>query len=178
MESLLNAEVIKAAASSALGTLSLMCLILGVVAMAFFKNAPVRAKIVVFGLLMLGVAGFGYAVMNQASPATPETIPEASHAFVVGRWQAEQKVAGMEGGSYIDYAQDGRFTGRQEAFVNGMGQRVPVSGSWDIEKLASDEFRLLLFFDSGEQWQGQFRILGRDRIHNKDENYVAVRVPH
>lgn len=175
MESLLNAEVIKAAATSPLGTLSLMCLILGVVAMAFFKNAPVRAKGVVFGLMLIGAAGFGYAFLNQKSP---ERTPEASREFVVGRWQVEQKVAGIEGGTYIDYSADGRFSGRQETFVNGQGGRMQVSGSWDFEKRADDEFLLALNFDSGERWQGQFRILGRDRIHNMDENYVAVRVPH
>ena len=38
MESLFNAEVIKAAASSPLGTLSLMCLILGAIALAFCQE--------------------------------------------------------------------------------------------------------------------------------------------
>lgn len=179
MESLLNAEVIKAAATSPLGTLSLMCLILGVIAMAFFKNAPVQAKGMVFGLMLVGVAGFGYSFLNQ-KPAgqAADAVPEASREFVVGRWQVEQKIAGIEGGTYIDYSADGSFSGRQETFVNGQGGRVPVSGKWEVEKLARDEFRLELSFDSGEQWQGNFRILGRDRIHNKDENYVAVRVPH
>lgn len=181
MESLLNADVIKAAASSPLGTLSLMCLILGVVALAFFKQSPVRAKLVVFGFLVAGVAGFGYAILNQQQPgARPDAAgpPEATRDYVVGRWQVEQKVGGIEGGSFIDYHEDGRFTGRQETFINGQGARVSVSGNWEFAKLDRERFRLELAFDSGESWQGVFRILGRDRIHNTDQNYLAVRVPN
>lgn len=58
MENLLNGEVIKAAASSILGVLCLMCLILGIVSLALFKDAPVGAKISVFVLLFIGVVGF------------------------------------------------------------------------------------------------------------------------
>lgn len=176
MENLLNAEVIRAAASSTLGTLSLMCLVLGIIALTFFRGAPVRAKVLVFTILFLGVAGFGDAVLNQRlSPSNP--IPEATRQFFRGRWQVEQKIAGIEGGSFIDYSDDGRFSGRQEAFLGGQGGRIQVSGLWDFTKLARDQFRLTLSFDNGNQWQGTFRILGHDRIHNIDENYDAVRVP-
>ena len=113
MEKLLNAEVIKAAASSNLGTLSLMCLILCIIALTFFKNAPVRAKVLVFVLLLMGVAGFGYSIINQKSLSPPE----ATRQFAVGRWQVEQKIAGIEGGSFVDYFEDGSFSGRQEAFI-------------------------------------------------------------
>ena len=183
MDSLLSAEVIKAAASSPLGTLSLMCLILGVVALAFFKNAPVRAKMLVFGFLVMGVAGFGYAILKQQQPGAQASInssvaPEVTRDYLVGRWQVEQKVGGLEGGSYVDYLDDGSFSGRQEVFVDGQGERVNVSGTWAFSKLDRDQFRLELNLDSGEHWRGVFRILGPDRIHNKDENYIAVRVPH
>lgn len=177
MENLLNAEVIKAAASSPLGTLSLMCLILGVVALAFFKNAPTIAKVIVFAILLIGVAGFGSAVLNQQSPQLPIPVPEATPEFVTGRWQVEQKIAGFEGGSFIDYSEDGSFSGRQEAFIQGQGGRVQVSGAWEFTRLGKDKFRIMLNFDNGIQWQGTFRILSNDRIHNIDENYVAVRVP-
>lgn len=174
MENLLNAEVIRAAASSTLGILSLMCLILGIIALTFFRGAPVRARVFVFAILFLGVAGFGYVILNQQSSSP---IPEATRLFVSGRWQVEQKIAGIEGGSFIDYLEDGSFSGRQEAFIGGQGGRVQVSGSWDFTKLARDQFRMTLSFDNGTQWQGTFRVLGHDRIHNMDENYDAVRVP-
>ena len=63
-------------------------------------------------------------------------------------------------------------------FANGQGGRKPVSGERDVDIPSRDTFQLYLHFDTGEQWQGNFRIMGRDRIHNMDENYVAVRVPH
>lgn len=151
-----------------------MCLILGIVAMTFFKGAPVRARVLVFAMLFLGVAGFGYAILNQRSSSP---IPEATRQFISGRWQVEQKVAGIEGGSFVDYSEDGSFSGKQEAFIGGQGTRVQVSGSWNFTKLATDQFRLSLNFDNGNQWQGTFRILSPDRIHNIDENYDAVRVP-
>jgi len=174
VENLLNAEVIKAAAASPLGMLALMCLIIGIIALAIFKNAPVRAKLIVFGLLLLGVGGFAYAILNQQAPGQ---APEATREFVIGRWQVEQKIAGMEGGSFVDYLEDGSFSGRQEAFINGQGGRVPVSGMWDFTKLSKDRFRLSLNFSNGAGWLGTFRIVDHDRIHNMDENYDAVRVP-
>jgi hypothetical protein len=94
----------------------------------------------------------------------------------IGRWEVEQKIIGTEGGSYVDYSEDGKFTGRQEAFVNGQGERRQVNGSWSYAKTAKDQFRLDLTFDNGQQWKGTFRILDHDHIHNLDENYVAIRV--
>ena len=174
MDKLLNAEVIRAAASSSLGTLSLMCLILGVIAMAFFRNAPVRAKIIVFVLLLIGVAGFGYAISNQQSPTA---TPQATRQFFVGRWQVEQKIGGIEGSTFVDYFDDGNFSGREETFQGEQGGRTKVSGTWDFVKLADNQFRLTLHSANGNQWQGTFRIVDHDRIHNMDDNYDAVRVP-
>ena len=175
MNNLLNPDIIKAAASSPLGILSLMCLIIGIVSLGLFRNAPVWAKLIVFIFLFVGVCGFGASIVRQQNPQ-PTIAPEASREFVIGRWQVEQAVAGAEGGSFVDYADDGRFIGKQEVFVNGTGRRQPVSGTWDLAKLAKDQFKLELKFDNGTQWSGTFRILDRDHIHNLGENYVAVRV--
>jgi hypothetical protein len=175
MDNLLNPDVIKAAASSPLGLLSLMCLLIGIVSLGLFRKAPTWAKLVVFVLLLAGVFGFGASVVRQQNPQ-PEGTPEASRDFVVGRWQVEQTVGDAEGGTFVDYASDGRFTGKQEAFMNGAGRRESVSGTWDLTKVAKDQFRLQLKFDGGTQWSSTFRILDRDHIHNLDQNYVAVRV--
>jgi len=176
MENLFNAEVIKAAATSPLGTLSLMCLILGAIALAFFKKSQVRVQILVFTLLFVGVAGFGYSLMNQ-NIGTPVTIPEATREFAIGRWQVEQKVGDLEGGSYIDYNADGSFSGKRQQFYQGQGQRVPVHGQWNMDKLGKDEFRVNWKFDDGSRSHAVFRIIDRNRVQNVDENYVAVRVP-
>ncbi len=66
--------------------------------------------------------------------------------------------------------------GNRKCSSTGTGQRQPVSGTWDLAKLAKDQFKLELKFDNGTQWSGTFRILDRDHIHNLGENYVAVRV--
>lgn len=105
------------------------------------------------------------------------TASEATRQFIVGRWQVEQKIADMEGGSFIDYFEDGTFFGRRERFKEGLGERIKVSGTWDFMRLAADQFRMTLKFNDGEQWQGSFRIVDHEHIHNVDENYIAVRVP-
>ena len=174
MDNLLNPEVIKAAATSTLGILSLMCLIVGIVSLGLFRNSPVWAKLVVFLIMLGGVFGFGSAVLRQQNPQ-PAT-PEASRSFVIGRWQVEQAVAGLEGATFVDYGEDGRFTGKQESFMNGNGVREPVNGMWQFEKLGKDQFRLDVTFDDGRPWKSTFRILDHDHIHNLDQNYVAVRV--
>jgi hypothetical protein len=174
MNNLLNPEIIKAAATSTLGILSLMCLIVGIVSLGLFRNSPVWAKLLVFLIMLGGVFGFGTAVLRQQNPRPAE--PEASRDFIIGRWQVEQAVAGLEGGSFVDYSEDGRFTGKQETFMNGNGVRQSVSGMWQFEKLGKDQFRLAWMFDNGQQWKSTFRILDRDHIHNLDQNYVAVRV--
>ena len=72
MDALLNAEIIKAAAASPLGILSLMCLIVAVVALAFFRKAPMNVRLGVFALLLLGVAGFAYALLaGKSAPQAP-----------------------------------------------------------------------------------------------------------
>jgi len=144
------------------------------VSLGLFRSSPVWAKLLVFVFLFAGVVGFGAAVVRQQNPQ-PWT-PEASREFVIGRWEVEQKIIGTEGGSYVDYGEDGKFTGRQEAFVNGQGERRQVNGSWSYAKTAKDQFRLDVMFDNGQQWKGTFRILDHDHIHNLDENYVAIRV--
>lgn len=133
MNSLLNPEVIKAAATSTLGILSLMCLIVGIVCLGLFRNSPVWAKLLVFLIMLGGVFGFGTAVLRQQNPR-PAT-PEASRDFITGRWQVEQAVADLEGGSFVDYGEDGRFTGKLDFFQNGNGVRQSVNGTWQFEKL-------------------------------------------
>ena len=101
---------------------------------------------------------------------------EASREFIVGRWQVEQVVAGGEGGSFVDYGDDGKFTGKQEVFVNGNGGRQPVGGTWHFGKLAKDQFRMDWCLTMAGSGTATFRILDHEHIHNLGENYVAIRV--
>ena len=174
MESLFSAEVIKAAASSVLGVLSLMCLILGAIAMAFFKKSQEQVRMTVFALLFFGVAGFGYSLMQQNATEKP---PEVTREFIVGRWLVEQKFGDVEGGSYIVYNDDGSFKGMTEYFYQGSGKRIPVGGQWRMVQLSKDEFRITLKYDAGNQYQAVFKIIDKNRVQNVDENYLAVRTP-
>lgn len=77
MNTLLNQEIIQAASSSNLGIFSLMILVLGVVAFAFFRKAPAWVQLTAFIPLFLGVAGFGYSIFGVDS--TPrEHVAEPS----------------------------------------------------------------------------------------------------
>jgi hypothetical protein len=132
----------------------------------------------VYNGLMFKEIGFGEFSVKfaQPSPKTPET-PDASAEFFLGRWQVEQQIAGLSGGSFIDYFKDGSFSGSQELFQGDTGRRVPVAGKWEFVKQAKDRFRLTLKFSDGRDWKGDFTIVNRDRVHNVYENYDAVRVP-
>ena len=88
MNSLLNPELIEAASSSNLGIFSLMILVLAVIALVFFRKAPVAVQLSAFIPLFLGVAGFGYAIVgakpddnlkhDAPPPQTVEASPQAS----------------------------------------------------------------------------------------------------
>ncbi len=95
---------------------------------------------------------------------------------MVGRWQVEQAYGEVSGGTIIDYESDGTFSGTMTTFVGGVGQKQPTSGYWNIKKLSRDTFRLQLEFENEQAWTGTFKIIDKDRIHNKDQNYIAVRV--
>ena len=58
-------KIIGAAASSALGVISLVILIAGGVAVLLFRNAGERTRLLVFGMLVFGLAGVVAAVLLQ-----------------------------------------------------------------------------------------------------------------
>jgi hypothetical protein len=97
--------------------------------------------------------------------------------FLAGRWEVQQDVVGISGGSLVDYRADGTFAGYQTAFVGGIGQKQAVTGRWDITKLSQDTFQLKLqFYPQQTAWTGTFKIIDADHIHNIDANYVAIRI--
>ncbi|HVP38457.1 MAG TPA: hypothetical protein VMS93_04660 [Candidatus Saccharimonadales bacterium] len=64
------AAIIREAAKSPLGIVALMVLALGVLASIFFRQASERARVGIFALLVLGVAGFAVAAMRATNEAT------------------------------------------------------------------------------------------------------------
>jgi hypothetical protein len=175
MNNLLNPELIKAAATSTLGILSLMCLIMGILCLGLFRTSPVWAKLAVFLIMLGSVFGFGTAILHQQNPRP--AAPEASRDYIIGRWQLEQAGDGGNSRTLVDFDEDGRFTGKQEVFTDGKGANRPISGVWQFEKLGKDQFRLGMTYDNGQQWNGTYRILDQDHRYNLEENWVAVRVP-
>ena len=128
--------------------------------------------------LMFQEIGFGPFTIKFTQPSPrPSETPDASREFFVGRWQVEQQNAVFRGATFMDYFEDGSFSGWEEAFQGGTGRRVDRTGEWKFARLAKDRFRLILKFSNGRQWNGDFTIINHDRIHNINENYDAVRVP-
>jgi hypothetical protein len=64
-------KVIEAAATSNLGVLSLLVLVLAFLAWRFFQGSGDKVKLAAFGLMFVGAVGFGSAVMMEGSGAAP-----------------------------------------------------------------------------------------------------------
>ena len=120
---------------------------------------------------MPGVFGIDFADQPAAAPT-----PEVSRDFIIGRWQVDQVFGQISGGTVVTYDPDGTFTGSDTIFTNDVGVKQSVTGHWNYEKLTKDTFRLKIEFSNSAPWQGTFKILDPDHIHNTDENYVAVRL--
>jgi len=132
--------------------------------------------VLVFGSLVAGVmAWLRKSAVQTGLPARPALV--ATRDFFVGRWEVQQKIPGVvEGGTYTDYFENGMFAGHEDQFVDGQGRRSPIKGTWTFTALSKDEFSLTLNYDNRSPWQGIFRIVDSNRIHNIDINYDAVRV--
>jgi hypothetical protein len=105
---------------------------------------------------------------------------DISRKTFAGRWQVQQNLGQVSGATFMDWHENGTFEGTFQQFINatGQGQQLTRSGTWDLVRLASDQFRLEADFSDDEHWTGTFQVLGPDKIHNIDQNYVAIRIPH
>ena len=72
----MDPELIKAAAGSPLGVLSLMVLVVSSIALAFFRDADPKIRLTVFILIFAGAAAFAAAVMMQKPTPVPGPVPE------------------------------------------------------------------------------------------------------
>jgi len=73
------ADVIKAAATSNLGVISLIVLVLAFLASRFFQRSSDKVKLVAFAMMFIGAAGFVTAVM-LAGGNTPKPEPKPAAA--------------------------------------------------------------------------------------------------
>lgn len=74
----MDPELIKAAATSSLGVLSLMVLVVSSIALAFFKDADPKIRLAVFVMIFAGAAAFAAAVMMEKPQPAPVPGPSPS----------------------------------------------------------------------------------------------------
>lgn len=77
------ADIISAAAASPLGILALLILVVAVVAIYFFKGAPVWARIFIFLVIVAATCSFGSIVLRKTKDIADEKAQAATErAFV------------------------------------------------------------------------------------------------
>ena len=127
-------------------------------------------------LKKVGVPGvFEIDFADRPAPPIPAP-PEASRNYMLGRWQVEQAFDQVSGGTVIDYQADGTLIGTMTQFVGGSGQKQHTRGRWEFKRLSKDKFQLAIQLENQSTWLGTFKILDQNRVHNIDQNYIAVRV--
>src|SRR6187399_284002 len=94
------ADVIQAAATSNLGVISLLVLVLAFLAWRFFQRSDDKVKLIAFAMMFLGSAGFVASVMVAGA------VPN-----IAGDWRDSD-------GYSFTFSQDGK-TFAYNAFLNG-----------------------------------------------------------
>lgn len=112
---------------------------------------------------------------------TPEPAPEPVNAeltrdFIVGRWQTSVQIGPAGGDSMTEYFDDGTFRTTASEFQGQQGIRQQFGGTWDFELLSQNRFRLRLWDEDGDPWEGIFEVLGPNRVQNTSQNYVSNRL--
>src|SRR5262249_20112655 len=74
-------EIIKAAAQSPLGIIALLSLLLGAIALAFFRNSSERTRVIIFLVIVVvavaaGAGSLHTAIQAQAKPPADGSLPE------------------------------------------------------------------------------------------------------
>ena len=124
------AEVIRAAAGSTLGVLSLGCLVVAVLAFLFFGKEHVRVRLAVFAMIFAAVVGMGIAVLTKADrltglappPITSAPVTEASPPVLV---PADAELTPERDIARADSAR--RRSPNREREVNSVNEAAPIS---------------------------------------------------
>ena len=174
------------AASPRLLTIALIA-VLAMVAYELYAGVALK-KVGIPGVLELELGDKPSAAAAPATTASlapavvatqpaPPARPALTRESFGGRWRAQRSVGGYNEETVVDYHNDGTFSGWEQQFINGYGQRVPTQGRWNVEVLSPDTFRLTVAAPSGYPSQAtEFRVLDQDHVQNVQENYVAERV--
>ena len=110
-----------------------------------------------------------------ASEAKTEKT-ELTRDYIVGRWQTSIQVGQSGGDSMTEYFEDGTFSSTASEFYGSQGARQQFGGTWDFLPLSSTRFRLQMWDDEGDPWEGVFEVLGPNRVQNTSQNYVSNRL--
>jgi len=82
-------DIIREAATSTLGVLALMVLVIATVVLIFFRGEGNRVKIPVFVMLFAGVLAFGYAIQDKAGSEVSAQEPSSAAALDAGSLTGE-----------------------------------------------------------------------------------------
>jgi hypothetical protein len=105
------ASVIQAAATSNLGVVSLIVLVLAFLAWRFFQRSDDRVKLIAFAMMFLGAAGFVAAAMlagGDAEDEASESVPLQVSASPRAEAPASADTGSVEAGSVPDIAGEWR----------------------------------------------------------------------
>lgn len=141
---------------------------------------------VVIALIAGGTAPWWYSAWFSKGPTKSEsTAIQASHEFMVGRWQLREATGSTSTELIIDLSESGRLEGTGHE----NGSSYQMSGTWDFERLSDRRFVLWLVMtsisdsttkldtskDRPERWT--FEIVDRNHIRAVEDGSVAERVP-
>jgi hypothetical protein len=77
-------DIIKNASQSPLGIIALLAIILGLLAWGFFREAPLRARLAIWLLILLGTTGFFVATVNAShSMSDSPTVSATTNTLAV-----------------------------------------------------------------------------------------------
>ena len=136
-------EIIEKAATSTLGILALMIIVLAILAYIFFRGADVKVRVVIYVMLFFGVVAFGVA-LQKVNPPPPPPIQKGL-TLVASIWKVE--------------------SGRQSTelatkeFSSGAGHSVPAGAGHIVREKTLEEF--------AEWVSNELKLTARVRIEVK-----------
>jgi hypothetical protein len=117
----------------------------------------------------------GILTIKLTGPRGPQRI-QLTRDFIVGNWRAKQDFDQFSRETIINYRADGTFTGNATVFQGGLGQKQFIQGRWHFVKVSDESFQLtLVSYDSQQSVADTFKIIDKNKVHNIQQNYIAVR---
>ena len=158
-----------------------LAIFLSVFLMGFFlsKNESEKFKLLVYissfiiAIILFSSASFLHSIIIDKNPQITKQI-RLSQDFILGRWRVEQAFGDISSVTVTSYEQDGTCSGY--GYTTGFqGQRQNFRGEWKFRKISSKKFQLEILFENQKSWSSTFAMINENKIHNIDENYMAIR---